>query len=103
MPELFGIHKNGNITSQKLMTMEFIGDGIQTIPRGGGGAGGSQDKVLEDKCIELLSSQPILDEMGTIQYSVADIERLKPSTRENSMNTVLTQDSLRQNRLIEKI
>jgi hypothetical protein len=66
MPELFGIHKNGNITSQKLMTMQFIGDGIQTIPRGGGGAGGSQDKVLEDKCLELLNSQPILDEKGTI-------------------------------------
>lgn len=85
------------------MTMEFIGDGIQTIPRGGGGGGGSQDKVLEDKCIELLNSQPKLNEMDTIYFSVDDIQRLKPVSRENSMNTVLTQDSLRYNRLIEKI
>jgi len=67
MPELFGIHKNGNITSQKLMTAEFIGDGIQTIPRGGGGGGGeSQDKILEDKCDNLLDTLPKLDESGGI-------------------------------------
>jgi hypothetical protein len=95
MPELFGIHKNGNITSQKLMTAEFIGDGIQTIPRGGGGGGESQDKILEDKCVELLNSLPKLDEMDQIYYSVDDVLRLKPISRDNSMNTVLAQDSLR--------
>lgn len=85
------------------MTAEFIGDGIQTIPRGGGGGGESTDTVMENKCIELLNSQPKLDEMDTIQFSVEDISRLKPVSRDNSMNTVLTQDSLRFNRLIEKI
>jgi hypothetical protein len=49
------------------MTAEFIGDGIQTIPRGGGGGGGeSQDKILEDKCDNLLDTLPKLDESGGI-------------------------------------
>lgn len=32
-----------------------------------------------------------------------DINRLKPVKRENSLNTVVTQDALRYNRLISKI
>ena len=31
MPDLFGIHKNYKMTSQKLMTDKFIGVGIETI------------------------------------------------------------------------
>ena len=31
MPDLFDIHKNYNMTSQKLMTDKFIGVGIETI------------------------------------------------------------------------
>jgi len=37
------------------------------------------------------------------QFNIEDVNRLKPVVRENSMNTVITQDVLRYNRLIERI
>lgn len=51
VPELFGIHKNGDITSAKLQTNQLVNDALVTIPRGGSGEGGkSEDDVLLGLC-----------------------------------------------------
>mmetsp|Transcript_44969 Transcript_44969/g.98259 ORF Transcript_44969/g.98259 Transcript_44969/m.98259 type:complete len:105 (+) Transcript_44969:2396-2710(+) len=88
VPELFGIHKNGDITSAKLETNVMMNSALQTIPRGGGGGGKSEDEVLEGICDNLLKTLPA-------EFSVEDVMRLKPVMRENSLNTVVTQDVLR--------
>lgn len=58
VPQLFGIHKNGDITSAKLQTNIMMGDALQTISRGGGGGGQSEDEVLEAICDNLLGDLP---------------------------------------------
>jgi len=69
---------------------------LQTIPRSGSSGGKSEDEVLEGICDNLLNQLPQ-------QFNIEDVNRLKPVVRENSMNTVITQDVLRYNRLIERI
>jgi len=96
VPELFGIHKNGDITSAKLETNKMMNAALLTIPRGGSGGGMSEDEVMEGICDKILKELPK-------EYNIEDVMRLKPVIRENSLNTVITQDVLRYNRLIEKI
>lgn len=74
----------------------MLDDALLTIPRGGSGGGQSEDEVLENLCDSLLNELPK-------EFSVEDVVRLKPVMRENSLNTVITQDVLRYNRLIVKI
>jgi len=96
VPELFGIHKNGDITSAKLNTKQFLESVLQTIPRSQSGTNESEDLEIERLINTLIGDLPDL-------FDLEEVMSLKPITRDNSLNTVLTQDTLRYNRLISII
>lgn len=87
-PELFGIHRNGDISSAKMMANNLMETALMTLPRSAGSSAESEEKEMETLCNQLLKDLPE-------EFSMDDVNRLKPVVRDNSLNTVITQDVLR--------
>jgi len=79
-----------------LNTKQFLESVLQTIPRSQSGSNESEDLEIERITNTLIGDLPEL-------YDLEEVMSLKPISRENSLNTVLIQDTLRYNRLISII
>lgn len=88
MPELFGIHKNGDITSVKLQINQLLDCALMTVPREISSGDEDEDKIIERLCDNVLKEVPK-------ELNLLDVSRLRPVIRENSLNTVINQDCLR--------
>jgi len=95
-PEVFGFHENADITfateeSNNMMTI------ISSIlPRTSGGSGKTKDEIVQETAISIQNRCP----------SIINIEALMkkyPTTYEESMNTVLVQEAIRYNKLLNVI
>jgi dynein heavy chain len=92
-PEVFGLHENANISCALAETSLLLESALSLQPRSAGGAGKSWDQALEETAREIAARVPPL----------FDIERADiafPVVYAESMNTVLTQELIRFNRLI---
>lgn len=92
-PEVFGLHDNANISCALAETSLLLESALSLQPRSAGGAGKSWDQALEETAREIAARIPPL----------FDIERADiafPVVYSESMNTVLTQELIRFNRLI---
>jgi dynein heavy chain len=95
-PEMFGLHDNANITCAINETNSLLDTALSLQPRAAGGAGKSWGETLSELARDISAKQP----------KVFDIEKaviIFPVRYEESMNTVLTQELIRFNRLIVEI
>ncbi|KAI9202130.1 dynein heavy chain and region D6 of dynein motor-domain-containing protein [Polychytrium aggregatum] len=98
-PEIFGIHDNGDIARQLAETKGLFDSILKTMEgsSGSSGAGGkSNDEILIEVATDILSRVP-----ATFMIEAA-IQKY-PVNYNESMNTVLIQEMIRFNRLIQVV
>lgn len=94
LTEVFGMHDNAEITSAINTTNVLLGTALTLQPRVSGAAGKSQDQVLAEACSDILEKLPK-------EFDIEYAQKRHPFLYEESMNTVLLQELLRFNRLLE--
>jgi len=95
-PECYGLHDNAAITSAILETTSTLGTALSLQPRSSGGAAESWESKLARTAGELEKRMP----------NLFDIERILvayPTKFEDSMNTILTQEVERFNKLLKRV
>ena len=95
-PEVFGLHDNANISSAISETNLLLETALSLQPRSDGGSGKGWGEILAELSHDISNRIP----------AIFDIEKaliLFPVKYEESMNTVLTQELIRFNRLIEVV
>jgi dynein heavy chain len=96
-PQAFGIHENGDITRQLSETKLFFDSILKTQEKviGGGGADGSKtsDEIVLEVSSDILKKMPQPFPIDTI------LEKYPVSYKE-SLNTVLVQEMIRYNKLV---
>lgn len=97
-PEMFGIHDNGDIARQ-LAETKLLFDTVITA-QGESKTGGEGQKTSEELLIEL--SSDILNRIPAI-FKIDEVAEKYPVNYNESMNTVLVQEMIRFNRLIQTI
>nr|PNR26425.1 hypothetical protein PHYPA_031000 [Physcomitrium patens] len=101
-PEIFGLHENADITCDQNETYDLFGTllglqpGEQTKKGEGGEKGPSREAIIEKTCLEIQSLMPAV-------FDMVHVLEKYPTTYEESMNTVLTQECIRYNGLIATI
>ena len=95
-PEVFGLHDNANISCAISETNALLDTALSLQPRALGGEGKSWGEMLDELAKDISARIP----------PMFDIEKaliMFPVRYEESMNTVLTQELIRFNRLIEEV
>ncbi|KAG6609727.1 Axonemal dynein heavy chain [Phytophthora cinnamomi] len=96
-PEVFGLHDNANISTAIAETNLLLESALSLQPRGASGGGGgavkSWDEVLDETARDIAAKLPPL-------YDLEKAELAFPVSYSESMNTVLTQELGRFNRLL---
>ncbi|ETN08753.1 hypothetical protein PPTG_11582 [Phytophthora nicotianae INRA-310] len=95
-PEVFGLHDNANISTAIAETNLLLESALSLQPRGasgGGGAAKSWDEVLDETARDIAAKLPPL-------FDIEKAELAFPVSYSESMNTVLTQELGRFNRLL---
>ncbi|GAX80571.1 hypothetical protein CEUSTIGMA_g8008.t1 [Chlamydomonas eustigma] len=93
-PEIFGLHENADITCDQNETYDMFATVLSLQPRVASGAGQSQEEVIMDLCQDILSKMPQ-------QFDMEEVQSKYPTTYKESMNTVLAQECIRYNSLLE--
>ena len=96
LTEVFGLHDNADITSAINDTTILLGTSLSLMPRKAGGAGKSQEEMLQE------SAQNILDKLP-LNFDVEEAAKKHPIKYNESMNTVLQQELLRFNKLLSEV
>ena len=95
-PEVFGLHDNANISCAIAETNALLGTALSLRPRAAAGAGKSYEQVVGELALDIEARLPA---QFDIEKALIDF----PVKYEESMNTVLTQELLRFNRLTSRI
>jgi len=82
LTEVFGLHDNADITSAINETNNILGTALSLMPRKAGGAGKSQEELLQD------IAKSILDKLPK-NFDIDEAAKKHPINYEESMNTVL--------------
>lgn len=93
-PEIFGLHENADITCDQNETYDMFATVLSLQPRVASGAGQSQEEVIQGLAQDILSKIPK-------QFDIEAVQKKFPTTYEESMNTVLTQECIRYNNLLD--
>ena len=109
-PEVFGLHENANITCAKNETYALFECMLLLMPSsssGGTGDDGAQtsEQILEALCNNMITTMPVKSDYFRqgLPFKVDEVGELYPTDYNESMNTVLTQECLRFNRVIEAL
>jgi dynein heavy chain len=94
-PSVFGMHENAKIASANAETFNMF-DICLALQGTGGGGGGSSDIYIETAAAEITRKIQVKG-----QYDIEAISLLYPVVYEESMNTVLLQECIRYNKLID--
>ncbi|XP_074644244.1 dynein axonemal heavy chain 1-like [Tubulanus polymorphus] len=95
-PEIFGLHDNANITFAQNETFSLLGGLLLLQPKSASGGGKSREEVMEDTAKSILGEVPKPIDFAAVMEKY-------PVMYEQSMNTVLAQEVIRYNRLLETI
>ncbi|EGD83038.1 dynein heavy chain 2 [Salpingoeca rosetta] len=95
-PEVFGLHENADITKDQKETNELFSSILLTLPRQQNAGGKSANETIDELCADVLSKLPKPFDHEVIQEKF-------PVMYTESMNTVLTQEVVRFNRLLKTI
>jgi len=92
-PEAFGLHENAEITTNQTATREILTNVLSVQPRTSSGGGKSREEIIQEitKAIED-KTPPDID--------IDEVIEKYPTAYNESMNTVLTQEVIRYNRLL---
>uniref|UniRef100_A0A8D2LID0 Dynein axonemal heavy chain 1 n=1 Tax=Varanus komodoensis TaxID=61221 RepID=A0A8D2LID0_VARKO len=96
MPEIFGLHDNANITFAQNETFALLGAIIQLQPKTSTVGGQSREEIVEETSRDILEKVPH-------PINLREVMLKYPVLYEESMNTVLAQEVIRYNRLLETI
>ncbi|XP_076985176.1 dynein axonemal heavy chain 1 isoform X7 [Tamandua tetradactyla] len=96
MPEIFGLHDNANITFAQNETFALLGAIIQLQPKSSSVGGQSREEIVEDMAQDILLKVPEPTNLQRVMVKY-------PVLYEESMNTVLVQEVIRYNRLLQVI
>ena len=93
-PEAFGLHENAEITTNQAETRRILESVLSIQPRTSSGSGKTREQVIMEISLEIASkTPPVFDyEMVTEKF---------PTEYTESMNTVLTQEVIRYNKLLQ--
>jgi dynein heavy chain len=94
-PNIFGLHENADITTQQNETQELCDILLSLQPKVSSGGGKSRDDIVRDVAVGL-------QERALKPFPMDEISSRYPLAYEESMNTVLTQECIRYNKLIKK-
>jgi len=96
-PQAFGFHENANITAANQETAALFNTLLEMIATGSSAGGGkSREDILREKADGILDSLPET-------YDMFEMNKKYPIKLEESMNTVLTQEAMRYNKLLRCI
>jgi len=95
-PEVFGLHENANISCALAETNLLLDTALSLQPRSAAGGGKSWGETLEELAADIAARLPPM-------YDIEKALILFPVRYEESMNTVLTQELIRFNRLIGRV
>jgi len=95
-PEIFGMHDNANITFAINESFYNLNCLIQLQPKTSSAAGRSSEEVVDELARDILQRVPK-------PINIDEVIEKYPVMYEESMNTVLTQEVIRYNRLLEAI
>nr|XP_013047409.2 dynein axonemal heavy chain 1 isoform X1 [Anser cygnoides]XP_047928500.1 dynein axonemal heavy chain 1 isoform X1 [Anser cygnoides]XP_047928502.1 dynein axonemal heavy chain 1 isoform X1 [Anser cygnoides]XP_047928506.1 dynein axonemal heavy chain 1 isoform X1 [Anser cygnoides] len=95
-PELFGLHENANITFAQKETFALLGAIMQLQPKMLTLGGRSREELVEETSRDILAKLPA-------PMDLQEVIRKYPLLYEESMNTVLVQEVIRYNGLLEVI
>jgi len=95
-PDIFGLSENADITCDQNETFSLLDTVLSLQPRTSGGAGASREDVVEDKCNAFLARVPS-------PFDVEAVAAQYPVKYDESMNTVLQQECIRYNALLDEM
>ena len=95
-PEVFGFHDNASITKDTNDANILLETMLLTQSSGGGGGGKSEDEIMSEVATDILGKIPDRYDMEEAMISY-------PVKFEESMNTVLTMELVKFNRLLNTI
>eukprot|EP00698_Gefionella_okellyi_P007650 TRINITY_DN186_c0_g3_i1.p1 TRINITY_DN186_c0_g3~~TRINITY_DN186_c0_g3_i1.p1 ORF type:complete len:2618 (+),score=811.11 TRINITY_DN186_c0_g3_i1:164-8017(+) len=93
-PEIFGLHENADITCAQNDTWALFDTLLLLQPRVASGGGKSRDQILQETASDILMRTPK-------PFVVHEVQKKYPVKYEESMNTVLVQECIRYNGLLE--
>lgn len=91
-PEIFGLHDNANISCALAETDALLSTALSLQPKSGGGGGSSWDDIIAGLAEDIPSRMP---KPYDVEKALLDF----PTKYEESMNTVITQELMRFNKL----
>ena len=92
-PEAFGLHENAEITTNQTATRQILEYVLSVQPRTASGAGKSREQIIAEITNGIEDKTPKVIDLDMV------IEKY-PTNYNESMNTVLTQEVIRYNRLL---
>ena len=92
-PEVFGLHENAEITTQQAETRNLLSTILSVQPRSSSSGGKTRDQVLTELAIFIETKTPP-------PFNLEEVIENYPTEYTESMNTVLTQEVLRYNKLL---
>ncbi|KAH1168316.1 dynein axonemal heavy chain 1 [Mauremys mutica] len=95
-PEIFSLHDNANITFAQNETFALLGAIIQLQPKTSTSGGRGREELVEETSKDILKKVPD-------PINLQEVMLKYPVLYEESMNTVLVQEVIRYNRLLEVI
>jgi len=95
-PEVFGLHDNANISCALSETGLLLDTALSLQPRSAGGGGKSWAETLGELAVDIAHRMPA-------EFDIEKALILFPVRYDESMNTVLTQELIRFNRLINVV
>ncbi|KAM9332808.1 dynein axonemal heavy chain 1-like [Pholidichthys leucotaenia] len=95
-PEIFGLHDNANISFAQNETFALLEAIVCLQPRAASTGGKTQEEIVEEIVTGIVEKIPP-------PFSIQDVTEKYPILYEESMNTVLIQEVIRYNNLLEAI
>ncbi|XP_069141245.1 dynein axonemal heavy chain 3-like isoform X4 [Argopecten irradians] len=95
-PEVYGFHENADISKDQHETQQLFDGILLTLPRQTSGGGKSSQEIIEELASDILTKIPP-------DFNLEEVKTKYPVRYEESMNTVLVQELIRFNRLIQVV
>ena len=92
-PEVFGLHENAEITTNQSETIRMLESIISIQPKSSSAGGKTRDQIIMEISKDLETKTPPAFDLDSV------IEKY-PTEYTESMNTVLTQEVIRYNKLL---
>jgi dynein heavy chain len=93
-PDVFGMHDNADITSAEADTAKMFTTILNLMPRRSAGGDLSRDKAIADITSAMLARVPV-------EWELEAVSKQFPTMHSESMNTVIVQETIRYNHLLQ--